>query len=203
MTLRPQQVLAVVCLALAIAVPSYAQDQRKAEVSVGYQLLTFNDEELDVDETLSKGWYVDVAGNIGPFFAAVVQVGGSYKTWEETETFSGVTSTATASLKVHQFLGGVRVGPRRTAVSPYAEFLVGGVTGAVDLSASVVGGGQTLFSIDENDSGTDFALQFGGGVTVWLSKNVGVRGSVGYMRLMGEGETANIIRAAGGVSFGF
>jgi hypothetical protein len=203
MTLASYRVLSILLLAIGIALPAHAQDDRKAEVSVGYQLLTFNDEELDVDETLSKGWYVDVAGNIGPLFAAVVQVGGSYKTWEETETFSGVTSTATASLKVHQFLGGVRVGPRRTAVSPYAEFLVGGVNGSVDLSASVVGAGQTLLSIDESDSGTDFAMQFGGGVTVWLSKNVGVRGSVGYMRLMSEGESADVIRVAGGVSFGF
>jgi hypothetical protein len=203
MTLAPSRVLPILLLAFGIALPAHAQDDRKAEVSAGYQLLTFNDEEFDVDETLGKGWYVDVAGNIGPLFAAVVQVGGSYKTWEETETFSGVTSTATASLKVHQFFGGVRVGPRHAAVSPYAEFLVGGVNGAIDLSASVVSGGQTIFSVDESDSGTDFAMQFGGGVTVWLSKSVGVRGSVGFIRLKGEEDSTNVFRAAGGISFGF
>jgi hypothetical protein len=203
MTLAPFRVLALLALALGAALPAHAQEDRKAEVSVGYQLLTFNDEELDVDETLSKGWYVDVAGNIGPVFAAVVQVGGSYKTWEESEMFSGVTGTATASLKVHQFLGGVRVGPRRTTVSPYAEFLVGGINGSFDVSASVVTGGQTIFSTDESDSGTNFAMQFAGGVTVWLGKNVGVRGSVGLIRLKGEDEDTNVFRAAGGISFGF
>jgi opacity protein-like surface antigen len=203
MTLAPFRSFAVLALALGAALPAHAQDDRKAEVSVGYQLLTFNDDELDVEETLSKGWYADVAGNLGPLFAAVVQVGGSYKTREESETFSGVTGTATASLKVHQFLGGVRVGPRRATISPYAEFLVGGINGSFDVSASVVTGGQTIFSTDESDSGTNFAMQFGGGVTMWLSENVGLRGSVGLIRLKGDDEDTNVFRAAGGISFGF
>jgi hypothetical protein len=146
---------------------------------------------------------VDAAGNIGPFFAAVVQVGGSYKTWEESETFSGVTGTATASLKVHQFMGGVRVGPRRTAISPYAEFLVGGINGSFDVTASVVSNGQTVFSTDESDSGTDFAMQFGGGITIWLSRSIGIRGSVSVIRLNGDDDSTNIVRTAGGISFGF
>ena len=94
MTLAPHRVLAVLLVGLSIALPAYAQDERNVEVSVGYQLLTFSGDE--VDETLSRGWYADLAGNIGPIFAVVVQVGGSYKTFEETETFGGVTSTATA-----------------------------------------------------------------------------------------------------------
>ena len=193
--------LAVLVLALGIAGPALAQDQRKAEVSAGYQLLVFNGE--DIDETFSRGWYADVSGHIGPIFAVVVQVGGSYKSLEETETFGGVTSTVTASLKLHQFMGGVRVGPRRAAVSPYAEFLVGGINGSADVEGSVVGGGQTFFSTSESESSTQFALQFGGGVTVWLSKGIGIRGSVGYLRIVAEEDGVNIIRAAGGISFGF
>jgi opacity protein-like surface antigen len=206
MTLRPYRVLAVVCLALAIAVPSYAQDQRAVEVSFGYQLLSLRiddeDETFALDETLNKGWYADFAANIGPLFAAVAQVGGSYKTSEESETIGGVTATVTADLKVHNFLAGVRVGPRRSAISPYAEFLVGGVRGSVDLSASVTGAGAPI-SFNESDSGTDFALQFGGGVTAWLSRNVGIRGSLGYLRLIADEGGTNVLRATGGVSFGF
>jgi len=201
MTLAWYRVPGILLLALGAAMPALAQDQRKAEVSVGYQLITFDGD--DVDETFSRGWYADVAGNLGPIFAVVVQVGGSYKSFEETKTFQGVTSTATASLKLHQFLGGVRVGALRKAVSPYAEFLVGGVNGSADVDASVVSGGQTLFSTSESDSSTQFALQFGGGVTVWLSEGVGIRGSVGYMRIMADDAGTNIIRVAGGVSFGF
>lgn len=201
MRLAPCRVLPVLLLALGMALPANAQDDRKAEVSVGYQLLTLNDDELD--ETLGKGWYADVAGNIGPFFAVVMQVGGSYKTVEETETIGGVTGTATAKLKVHNYLGGIRVGPRRTRVSPYAEFLAGGVTASADLSASVVSGGQTFFSTDESESSSEFAIQFGGGVTIWLSDRVGIRGSVGYLRVMADDEGTNVLRATGGISFGF
>ena len=201
MTLAWYRVPGILLLALGAAVPALAQDHRKAEVSVGYQLITFDGD--DVDETFSRGWYADVAGNVGPVFAVVVQVGGSYKSFEETETFAGVTSTVTASLKLHQFLGGVRVGPRHKAVSPYAEFLVGGINGSADVEGSVVSGGQTFFSSSESDSSTQFALQFGGGVTVWLSKGVGIRGSVAYMRIVAEEDGVNMIRVAGGVTFGF
>ena len=31
----------------------------------------------------------------------------------------------------------------------------------------------------------------------------GVRGAVGYVRVMGDGDDGNVIRVAGGVSFGF
>lgn len=201
MTLGWYRVSGIVLLALGASMPALAQDERKAEVSAGYQLITFNGD--DVDETFSRGWYADVAGNIGPIFAVVVQVGGSYKSFEETETFAGVTSTVTASLKLHQFLGGVRVGPRHKSVSPYAEFLVGGVNGSADVEGSVVGGGQTLFSSSESDSSTELALLFGGGVTIWLNEGVGIRGSVGYMRIMADDAGSNIIRVAGGVTFGF
>ena len=201
MTLESYRTAGILLLTLGAALPAAAQDQRKAEISAGYQMLAFKD--TDVDETLGRGWYADVAGNIGPVFAAVFQVGGNYKTFEETETLWGVTSTVKATLKVHEFLGGVRVGPRHTTISPYAEFLIGGVNGSFDAGASVVGGGQTLFSTSSSDSATDLAMQIGGGVTVWLSKRVGIRGTVGYLRIMSEDEDANVLRAAGGISFGF
>ena len=88
MTLAWYRVPGILLLALGAAMPALAQDQRKAEVSVGYQLITFDGD--DVDETFSRGWYADVAGNLGPIFAVVVQVGGSYKSFEETETWKRV-----------------------------------------------------------------------------------------------------------------
>jgi hypothetical protein len=200
MTLAPHRVLAVLVLALGIALPAYAQDERKAEVSLGYQLLTIVDEE---NETFGRGWYGDVAGNLGPMFAVVFQVGGSYKSIENVATFNGLTGTVTADIKLHQFLGGVRVGPRSTAIAPYVEVLAGGVNGSVEASNSVVGGGQTIISNSSSDSSTDVAVQVGGGVTIWLSKGIGLRGALAYMRVMGEDGGGNIVRAAGGITFGF
>jgi hypothetical protein len=195
------RVLALLVLIMGASLPAYAQDERKAEVSFGYQLLSLRED--GANETLGKGWYADVAGNVGPIFAVVFQVGGNYKTVEESATIAGVTSTFKADLKLHNFLGGVRVGPRHTAFSPYAEFLVGGVNGSVDAEGSVVGGGTTIIGGSSSDSSTEFAMQFGGGVTIWLSKAVGVRGSIGYLRINGDGDDANVVRATGGISFGF
>jgi hypothetical protein len=201
MTLAVYRGLAVVLLALGAALPADAQDERKAEVSLGYQMLTLKDE--DDSETLGLGWYADLAGNIGPLFAVVVQVGGSYKSIENSATFNGFTGTVTADIKMHQFLGGVRLGPRGTAIEPYVELLAGAVNGSVDVSNSVVGGGQTIISQGSSDSSTDAAVQVGGGVTIWLSRSIGLRGALAYMRVIGEDEGTNVVRAAGGLTFGF
>src|SRR5688572_5359457 len=94
------RVVTLTLLTMGTALPALAQDTPKGEISAGYQLLAFKEDELD--ETLGKGWYVDVSGNLGPVFSVVVQVSGNYKTYEETDSVGGVTSTANASLKVHE-----------------------------------------------------------------------------------------------------
>ena len=195
------RVAGILLLTLGAALPARAQDERKAEISGGYQLLTLH--EGEVDETLGTGWYADVAGNFGPIFAVVVQVAGNYKSYGQDETINGFHAVVDAQLKVHTYLAGVRVGPRQARVSPYAEFLIGGATASVDVSSTVTNNGQTIFSNSSSESGTDVAMQFGGGVTIWLSKRVGVRGAVGYLRVWGDEDEANAVRVAGGVTFGF
>ena len=188
-------------IALAIAVPASAQSAAKAEVSAGYQVLGL---KSGADETLGKGWYADLAGNIGRYFAVVGQVSGNYKTVEETETFSGITSSVKVDFKVHEFMGGVRVHAHpNSTVIPFAQFIVGGVNGSAKVEGSVTGGGQTFFSTSTSDSSTDFGMQMGGGVTVWLNKSLGIRGAADYIRVLGDGEDLNAWRAAGGVVFGF
>ena len=78
-----------------------------------------------------------------------------------------------------------------------------GATASVDVSSTVTNNGQTIFSNSSSESGTDVAMQIGGGVTIWLSKRVGVRGAASYLRVMGDGDGANAVRVAGGVTFGF
>jgi hypothetical protein len=192
--------LGIALLALGTAVPASAQDERRAEVSVGYQMLTLKED--DESETLGRGWYADVAANVGPIFAVVVQVGGNYKTFEESQTFGGVTATVTADLTLHQFLGGLRVGPRGTTIEPYVEVLAGGVRGSADVSSTVTGLGQAL-SESSSESSTEFGLQLGGGVTIWLRNGLGLRGALAYMRVFGDGGGVNVVRAAAGLSFGF
>ena len=201
MMLAAYRGLAVVLLALGAALPAQAQGERSAEVSAGYQMLTLKED--DHSETLGLGWYADVAGNLGPVFAVIVQVGGSYKSIENSQTFNGFTGTVTADLKVHQFLGGLRVGPRGATIEPYVELLAGGVNGSAHVTSSIVGGGQTIISNSSSESSTEFAVQFGGGVTIWLRNGIGLRGALAYMRVVGEDEGGNIVRAAAGLSLGF
>jgi hypothetical protein len=99
------------CLvALCVAIPVSAQTTPRTEISGGYQFLTFSVD--DDTESMPKGWYFDVAGNLNSMFGIVFQVGGNYKTFEESVTIGTGTFTATADLDVHEFLGGVRLNAR-------------------------------------------------------------------------------------------
>ena len=55
---------AVLSLALFVAVPAFAQDTPKVEVSGGYQYLAAKQKGDDKFEKFKKGWYADVAGNV-------------------------------------------------------------------------------------------------------------------------------------------
>ena len=196
------RVMGMLLLALGASLPARAQTVPKAEVSGGYQLLAVNFDEFD--ETLGTGWYADVAGNLGSIFSVVFQVSGNYKTFEETESFGGVTGTLTATLKVHEFMGGVRVSARKSrTVQPFAQVLVGGVNASAEAEGRVTMGGQTIFETSESESSTNFGMQIGGGATIWLGEKIGVRGAVDYVTVFAEESGVNAVRVAGGVVFGF
>jgi hypothetical protein len=151
-----------------------AQDAPKAEVSVGYNYLHFS------ENSVPKGWYADVAGNVTPALAIVGQVTGNYKS----------DDTIDLDTKLHTFMGGVRVNARATGgVTPFAHVLVG-VAHSTD--TSVLG----------DFSSNDAALQLGGGVKL-MPKNVGVQVGADYLRLFTDVEGTNVFRFAAGVVFGF
>jgi hypothetical protein len=186
---------AVALVFLGVSSPSAAQETSAFDVSAGYQAIGIKG---DVDETLGKGWYADVAGNFGRYFAAVFQVGGNYKTYTESLTESGLTFTGEAELDVHQFMGGLRVKGRSGPVTPFVQFLAGGATSSADVTASFNG---TSFSA--SDSETDFVTQVGGGVTFQLTDRVGVRAMGDYLRIWEEEEGLNGFRFAAGIVLPF
>lgn len=134
----------------------------------------------------------------------VFQVGGNYKTFEESFSAGGVTATSTVDLKVHEFLGGVRVNASTgTAVTPFAHVLAGGINGSVEATASASIPGQPPLSFSDSDSGTDFGLEIGGGVNFGLSDRVGLRVSADYLRVFGEEDSgANLFRFSVGIVLG-
>jgi hypothetical protein len=77
-------VLSLCVVILGVALPAAAQTFPRTEISGGYQFVTFTVE--DENESIPKGWYFEVAGNLNPMIGLVFQVGGNYKTFEESVT---------------------------------------------------------------------------------------------------------------------
>ena len=205
--LRRVRVLGFCLAALAVAIPVSAQTTPRTEISGGYQFLTFSvDEDTSLDgvdnsESLPKGWYVDVAGNLNPMIGIVFQVGGNYTTFAESSAIGGGTFTATADLDVYQFLGGVRLSARNNPkLVPYGQLLVGGINGSIELSTSSTIPGLPSFS--EEDSTTNFALEVGGGVNFGVAENVGIRFGVDYLRVFAEDAGSNVFRFHAGLVVG-
>jgi hypothetical protein len=188
-------VAAVAIVFLGASSPVAAQERSAFDVSGGYQVIGI---QGDVDETLGKGWYADVGGNFGRYFAAVFQVGGNYKTYTESLTESGMTLTAEAGLDVHQFMGGLRVKGGPGPITPFVQFLAGGATSSAEVTASFNGSSFTA-----SDSGTDFVTQIGGGVTFQFTDRVGVRAAGDYLRIWEEDEGLNGFRFGAGLVFPF
>jgi opacity protein-like surface antigen len=178
---------------LGLAQPAAAQRMTKGEFSAGYQLLTLSSE--GESETFSKGWYVDVVGNLTEMIGIVGEVGGSYKSI--TETLG--TATATADFKIHEFMGGIRATSRTSpAVAPFGQVLFGIMNGSFGVSASAPGQ-----SFSTSDSGSNFAMQLGGGVNIGLTEKVGIRVGADYIRIFEEGGGANAFRVVAGVNIPF
>ncbi len=198
--------------ALGAALPARAQTPR-IEVSGGYQFfnLSADLESLDIDtgdipvrnldQSLPAGWYVDIAGNLNRHFGVVFAAGGNYKSMTESATFGGAAASASFDLKIHEFMGGVRYSSRahRTVV-PFGQFLVGAITASAKVTASGSVPGSPGFSFSEEASGTDIALQVGGGMQLRVADNFGVRIGADYIRVMAV-EGVNAFRLGAGVVF--
>jgi opacity protein-like surface antigen len=192
------RVLGLGVVMLGVAVPAVAQTTPRTEISGGYQFLTFS-VEGDDNESMPKGWYADVAGNLTPMIGVVFQVGGNYKTFDESITVGGLTLAASADLKVHLFLGGIRINARQnSAFVPYGQVLVGAANSSVDLTGTIPG----IPSFSQEESATNFTLELGGGVNFGLTDNTGVRFGVDYLRAFADEDDVNAFRFHVGVVIG-
>jgi hypothetical protein len=195
--------------ALGVALPVAAQTPR-IEVSGGYQFLNVSADlesidtgdlpVRDVDQSLPTGWYIDLAGNLNRHFGVVFQAGGNYKSVSESATFAGVNASATADLRVHEFMGGVRYNSRANpTVVPFGQFLVGAINGSAKVTASGSVTGLPGFSFSGEASGTDLALQAGGGMQLRLTDKFGVRVGADYLHILADESGVNAFRFAAGV----
>src|SRR5262245_4582922 len=195
--------------ALSVALPVMAQTP-KIEVSGGYQFLNVSADlesidtgdlpVRDVDQSLPTGWYIDLAANLSRSFGVVFEAGGNYKSVSESATFGGVAASATADLRVHEFMGGVRYNSRANpTVVPFGQFLLGAVNGSAKVTASGSITGLPGVSFSGEASGTDLALQAGGGMHVRLTDKLGVRVGADYLHILADEGGVNAFRFAAGV----
>jgi len=188
---------------------SAAAQTPRIEVSAGYQFLDISADLASlatgeipvpsVDQSLPVGWYVDLAGNLNRHFGVVFAMGGNYKSISESVTFGGLAASASVDLKVHEFMGGVRFSSRANpTVVPFGQFLIGAINGSAKVTASGSIAGSPEFSFSDDVSGTDIALQAGGGMQLRLADTVGVRVGADYIRIFSV-EGVNAFRFGVGV----
>jgi len=203
MTLKSGIVVIGLVAMAAGAAPASAQLVQGAELSAGYQFLQISNDdfdEADVDTSLTKGWYADVSGNLNEWLAIVGQVSGNYKSDSASVTIAGVTTAAEYELSVHTFLGGARLSSRRNpAITPFGQVLAGLGRAGFSGTASASAGGAPIFGFDADESSTDFAMQFGGGINLNVSERAGLRLAADYLRVFGEDSGVNAFRFALGV----
>jgi hypothetical protein len=149
------------------------------EFSVGYAFL--RDDEIK--ENFPLGWYADIAGGISDNISLVGEVGGSYKTFHDSEV-----PELDIKLSVHHAMGGLRLSHRGEGAKFYAQVLAGAARASVNFEG-------------ETDSVTDFALQPGVGLEFGAG---GTRLRVGadYRRIFSEDQHSTQWRATAGIVFG-
>jgi opacity protein-like surface antigen len=186
---------------MSVAVPVFGQSTPRTETSAGYQFLNFSVE--GENESMPVGWYVDVAGNLTPTLGIVFQVGGNYKTFEQSGTIGGFTSAASLDLKVHNYLVGVRLNARTNpAFVPFAQVLIGGINGSAKIASTTTVPGSPPIVFNTEDSSTNFLFEAGGGANFGLTNSVGLRVGADYLRIFEENAGANLFRFHVGIVFG-
>ena len=141
-----------------------------ADVSAGYVFMhDFTDIEAAANTNFPAGWYFSGAVNPTTWIGIVGEVSGSYKNNMRMDAFMLNAST---DVQIYTFMGGGRFFKKVGRVVPFAQMLAGvaHLRAKTHLTPSMP-------EIDDTFKGsaTDFALQPGGGVTIYLTNRVGVR----------------------------
>jgi len=202
--------LSVGVFAAGVAQPATAQTTGKGDISGGYQFINAipTGNGGGDSEAFPTGWYFDLAGNLTRSVAVVAEFGGNYKTLAESVSGPGFSGSATADLKIHEFMGGVRFSSRANPnIVPFGHVLAGTAYTSVNFSSSASVEGQPIYGYSNSDSRADFALQFGGGVNIGLTKRIGIRAGADYLRIFLGGSTLdsglNVFRFAAGINVPF
>ena len=162
------------------------------EVSAGYAYMR----DTSIEENFPQGWYFSAGANLTNWFGVAGEITGAHKTFDELED----TLDFSIKTNIYTFMAGPRFFAKQGRFVPFAQVLAGAAHLRMKTSVPVMG-------ISEGASETKFAFQTGGGFTILLTENVGIRTAVDYRRIViGEddgGEDDSEVRGIAGIVFGW
>ena len=206
MSLISRAIITVVVAVVLIPAPASAQEPGipvpRADLSAGYVFMRdFTDVGPNVNDIdFPTGWYFSGAFNPTTWFGIVGEVSGSYKN-DLDIGYLGFQSSSDA--QVYTFMGGARFFKKAGRLVPFAQIL----TGVAHMRAKVrVTPGISDFGDTIEENTTDFALQPGGGLTIYLTDRVGVRLAADYRSVIdfagaAENDYTNEFRMTAGFTF--
>ena len=191
-----RRVLTLAVCAFVVGAPRAASAEILLTPFAGVSFLSEGDEKFVYGASLAFGGLIGVEGEIARTNVADQELFGS------TVKLETKLTTGMVNLMVK-----LPVGP----VHPYVTGGLGVIRVSGEVAAPVLGALQL--------SGSEFGMNFGGGVIVFPSRSIGLRGDVRYFRTLGDltlGELADIgglddlplpefdfWRVTGGVTFRF
>jgi opacity protein-like surface antigen len=217
MTTVLRTVLALeVSVLLALPSAAMAQDVNtmpvpKVEASAGYAFMRdMSKRELTGFDRVNfpAGWYATGAFNPTDWYGLVGEVAGNYRNdlnfdlgnVLEDPTLTGL-SVGTGDVHLYTALGGVRIFRKFGRVVPFGQVLTGVVHVRTTQTPSALGAAVGLAADKSTDN--NFGIQPGGGVTVYLTENLGVRLAADYRSTIDfnsadKNDYYNAVRVVGG-----
>jgi opacity protein-like surface antigen len=174
----------VLVVVLTVGLIAQAQDTPKVEVFTGYSFMSAGfpfstDPAAGNASGVLNGWNFSAAVNANRWVGVVADFGGYYGSPTKGITFKPAncvlcTGNATATLhNMHTFTAGPQLTLRGDNLTAFAHALFGGATIREDMD---------FFGPQPKISTTSFAMIFGAGVDIALSRRFSLRLQPDYMR---------------------
>jgi opacity protein-like surface antigen len=215
-----KKIFLLVATTLLSGLSAAAQNTPAGEVYGGYQFTRIDthavQDELNLEHTLVpsvplinfgtyqnlNGWNFGGQENTNSWFGGVVDVSVNYGTRNINATSVGGVSISTRTkLRSYSFTGGPQFTLRRSSrFQPFARALFGGAW--YNDSTSIVANNVQLTS-DLKESDKSLAIGGGAGTDMSLSRSLGIRIAVDYIRTFLFNDAQNDYRASVGLVYRF
>ena len=165
----------VIGFAFALTVVSCAQDFPKVELAGGYSYINFHPELPAITSQNLNGGGGSFVYNIVDWLGirADLMDYGFGSSWSNKLHNLGYIGSASANLFTYQF--GPQMKRHKGKFQPYWETLFGGAHSSGYASALKAKGDGTYVLTSSTGNSNAFAMQFGGGLDIALSKTVQIR----------------------------